>query len=283
MPWLSSCCCGFSIRSGTKAVAILSLLYSVFGLLAVGTFNYGKEVMERESSGGHQTRRPSGFQQMQNPINSSKNNAPDPEEEQKYLNKIKKIEELMTMYAVSVSVNFLVSLSLLIGVKMEKKWLLVPWVVWTALNLVISEVVSLYALDRATTSIPEIFSTAITVYCMLCVISYYQILSRSRPQPSSSLESATLPSGLPADSQCASFPACSTADLTTTAGVGLPPPPASPPPAYTADNPPVYDPPPPYPGSPQQPEKALVVRLESETGPDTEETGAEPVDRTKML
>ena len=40
-------------------------LYSVFGLLAVETFNYGKEVMERESSGGHQTRRPSGFQQMQ--------------------------------------------------------------------------------------------------------------------------------------------------------------------------------------------------------------------------
>ena len=26
MPWLSSCCCGFSIRSGTKAVAILSLV-----------------------------------------------------------------------------------------------------------------------------------------------------------------------------------------------------------------------------------------------------------------
>ena len=31
---------------------------------------------------------------------------------------LSEIEELMTMYAVSVSVNFLVSLSLLIGVKM---------------------------------------------------------------------------------------------------------------------------------------------------------------------
>ena len=26
MPWLSSCCCGFSVRTGTRAIAILSLV-----------------------------------------------------------------------------------------------------------------------------------------------------------------------------------------------------------------------------------------------------------------
>ena len=37
----------------------------------------------------------------------------------------------MSVYAISVSVNFLVSLSLLAGVKLEKRWLLLPWVAWT--------------------------------------------------------------------------------------------------------------------------------------------------------
>merc|ERR1719259_450052 len=149
------------------------------------------------------------------------------------------------LYAVSVSVNFLVSLSLLLGLKMEKRWLLLPWIVWTALNLVVSQAVVLYAPDKRTSTIPDIFSTAIMVYCMLCVISYYQTLSRP-PSSSPATPQPSLPGSLTPDTNCASFPGCQpppgwTPDLT----VALPP---SPPPAYAADSPPLYDPPPPYPG-----------------------------------
>jgi len=251
MPWLTSCCCGFSVRSGTKAVAILSLIYSVFGLLAVGTFNYGKEMLHRERMGINQSRRPTGFQEIKMPPGRELV-VPDEETD---LEKIKKIEELMMLYAVSVSVNFLVSLSLLLGLKMEKRWLLLPWIVWTALNLVVSQAVVLYAPDKRTSTIPDIFSTAIMVYCMLCVISYYQTLS-SPSSSGSGRPPPPFPSNQSPDAHCASFPGCNP-DLT----VALPP---TPPPAYPADNPPLYDPPPPYPGFSPSEEKGLVVRCENE-------------------
>jgi len=185
----------------------------------------------------------------------------------------------MTLYAVSVSVNFLVSLSLLLGVKMEKKWLLLPWIVWTALNLVISQAVVLYAPDRTTSTIPDIFSTAIMVYCMLCVISYYQTLSRPSLSESTPSSTAAAPPPFPASlspgSHCASFPACNppSSDWTPDLTVALPP---SPPPAYPADTPPLYDPPPPYPGYLSPEEKSLVVRCENETAGDDDEVPPAP-------
>ena len=69
MPCLTSCCCGFSVKAGTRAIAILSVVsdsvmktaswlmlhwqvYSVLGLLMVGTFNLEKDrLLERQISG----------------------------------------------------------------------------------------------------------------------------------------------------------------------------------------------------------------------------------------
>ena len=45
----------------------------------------------------------------------------------------------MSFYAISVSVNFVVSLSLLAGVKLERRWLLLPWVGWNSLTLVTNQ------------------------------------------------------------------------------------------------------------------------------------------------
>jgi len=98
MPWLTSCCCGFSVRSGTKAIAVLSLMYSVFGLLAVGTFNYGKEILYREHI--EQSRRPSGFQEIRKPPEIFMEVPPDDHllQKQMEIEKFKKMEELMTLY-----------------------------------------------------------------------------------------------------------------------------------------------------------------------------------------
>jgi hypothetical protein len=54
----------------------------------------------------------------------------------------------MTVYSVSVSVNFLVSLSLLAGAKLEKRWLLVPWILWNTLSLVVSQMAVFYAPNK---------------------------------------------------------------------------------------------------------------------------------------
>ena len=54
----------------------------------------------------------------------------------------------MTVYAISVSVNFLVSLSLLAGVKLEKRWLLVPWISWNTLSLTVSQMAVFYAPNK---------------------------------------------------------------------------------------------------------------------------------------
>ena len=58
------------------------------------------------------------------------------------------LELIMTVYAVSVSVNFLVSLSLLAGVKLEKRWLLVPWITWNTLSLTVSQMAVFYAPNK---------------------------------------------------------------------------------------------------------------------------------------
>ena len=50
--------------------------------------------------------------------------------------KKRRLELIMSAYAISVSINFLVSLSLLAGVKLERRWLLLPWVAWTSLTLI---------------------------------------------------------------------------------------------------------------------------------------------------
>ena len=58
------------------------------------------------------------------------------------------LELIMAVYAVSVSVNFLVSLSLLAGVKLEKRWLLVPWISWNTLSLIVSQMAVFYAPNK---------------------------------------------------------------------------------------------------------------------------------------
>ena len=45
----------------------------------------------------------------------------------------------MSVYSVAVSVNIVVSLSLFIGAKLEKRWLLMPWVAWNTLSLIASQ------------------------------------------------------------------------------------------------------------------------------------------------
>lgn len=275
-------------------MAILSMIYCVFGLLAVGTFNYGKDFLKREPVGVPGVRPPPKMDTMPGwelGIDQDTKNTYHEEitrlDEQKVRfdqEKIKKMEELMTLYAVSVSVNFLVSLSLLLGVKMEKKWLLLPWILWTALCLVISQAVVLYTPERTRSTIPDIFSTAIMVYCMLCVVSYYQTLSNpngggastggSGQSSSPPVVAFPVPNSSPS-SQCASFPNCnlgSTGAIGALGGsarmndltVALPPAP-SPPPAYTLDSPPMYDPPPAYPGFEISSEKLSSVGYEVDT------------------
>jgi len=258
MPWLSSCCCGFSVRTGTRAIAILSLVYSVLGLLMVGTFNIEKDkILDKQSRNWPNS--PS-YQGGGNPI------LPTPEwtfteetegmteEELKDFEKKKRLELIMTVYAVSVSVNFLVSLSLLAGVKLEKRWLLVPWISWNTLSLTVSQMAVFYAPNKTLSTIPDIFSTAISIYCILCVVSYFQTLSnpnRESQTPWTSGACTPHPSNLFPSVLPTRAPLSPRPPLT----VNLPPINAegsdNPPPYQAADSPPVYDPPPPYPGTPE--------------------------------
>jgi len=274
MPWLSSCCCGFSVRTGTRAIAILSLVYSVLGLLMVGTFNIEKDKLLDKPS--HNWPNSPSYQGGGNPIlptpewTFTKETEGMTEEELKEFEKKKRLELIMTVYAVSVSVNFLVSLSLLAGVKLEKRWLLVPWVSWNTLSLTVSQMAVFYAPNKTLSTIPDIFSTAISIYCILCVVSYFQTLSNPNresqtpwtsgacsPNPSS-----LLPSVLP------NRPALSPRPPLT---VNLPPmnPEGSdnPPPYQATDSPPVYDPPPPYPGTPDD-DKMMKIELPERSGED---------------
>jgi len=283
MPFLTTCCCGFSVRTGTKAIAVLSLVYSVLGLLMVGTFKierdrlvgprhkqkpwensyteYSLHNIHREMEAGLPTLTPRTV------IFST----PEPETEfppelidkaqgartEQDKRKAARLELIMTVYAVSVSVNFLVSLSLLAGVRLGQRWLLVPWISWNVLSLLVSQMAVFYAPNKEMTTIPDLFSTVISVYCILCVVSYFQELTA---QPPSSRQERH-----PVWNECdssrslpdlGSEPRDSTAHLSPRRPhliVALPPAPdMGPPPAYPAtEAPPVYDPPPPYPGSPE--------------------------------
>lgn len=276
MPWLTSCCCGFSVKTGTKAIAILSLVYSVLGLLMVGTFkierdrilsekhrnwaasyNYMDHSIHKEMEVGLPTLRPRP--------NIFPTDLPDLEEQgdskdDKERGKARRLELIMTVYAISVSVNFLVSLSLLAGVRLEQRWLLVPWISWNVLSLLVSQMAVFYAPNKAMSTIPDLFSTVISVYCILCVVSYFQELSASPPTNRWSRYWGLSNRGLSEQEQ-PDLEGRSGQDTTTHLSprrphlvVALPPAQdMGPPPAYPclrADSPPVYDPPPPYPGSP---------------------------------
>lgn len=237
MPWIESCCCGFSVKSGTKAIAILSTLYSLMGMLSTGTYNYRKEAIFRDLNQASSIK-----------ITTEKDKM--------------KWEFLFTAFAVFCSINFVVSLSLLMGVRLSNRWLLLPWITWTGLMLAVTQLAVFFiphnhpqhqdsGAIRPTATIPDIFCTAFLIYCEVCVISYFQSLSasardlvlirRDRPVP------------LNTDLEIQSRPAVLT--------VSLPTPPEDRPPSYRPpDDPPAYDqadndPPPPYPGSPTQDEE----------------------------
>jgi len=282
MPFLTTCCCGFSVRTGTKAIAVLSLVYSVLGLLMVGTFkierdrlvsprhkhkpwensytDYSLHNIHREMEAGLPTLTPrtvifstTAEAETEFPpdlIKKGKGPA-SPEQDAR---KAARLELIMTVYAVSVSVNFLVSLSLLAGVRLGQRWLLVPWISWNVLSLLVSQMAVFYAPNKEMTTIPDLFSTVISVYCILCVVSYFQELTAQPPSPRQDRvwnecdSSRSLP-------DLGSDPRDSTAHLSPRRPhliVALPPAAdMGPPPAYPASEaPPVYDPPPPYPGSP---------------------------------
>jgi len=283
MPFLTTCCCGFSVRTGTKAIAVLSLVYSVLGLLMVGTFKierdrlvgprhkqkpwensyteYSLHNIHREMEAGLPTLTPRTVifstpeaETEFPPELIDKAQGARTEQDKR---KAARLELIMTVYAVSVSVNFLVSLSLLAGVRLGQRWLLVPWISWNVLSLLVSQMAVFYAPNKEMTTIPDLFSTVISVYCILCVVSYFQELTA---QPPSSRQERH-----PVWNECdssrslpdlGSEPRDSTAHLSPRRPhliVALPPAPdMGPPPAYPAtEAPPVYDPPPPYPGSPE--------------------------------
>jgi len=292
MPFLTTCCCGFSVRTGTKAIAVLSLVYSVLGLLMVGTFkierdrlvgprhkqkpwensytDYSLHNIHREMEvrrgidsialkAGLPTLTPRTLifstteAETEFPPKLIDKGPARTEQDKR---KAARLELIMTVYAVSVSVNFLVSLSLLAGVRLGQRWLLVPWISWNVLSLLVSQMAVFYAPNKEMTTIPDLFSTVISVYCILCVVSYFQELTA---QPPTSREN-----GHPVWNECDSSRSLpdlgsdtrdSTAHLSPRRPhliVALPPAAdMGPPPAYPAtEAPPVYDPPPPYPGSP---------------------------------
>lgn len=276
MPCLTSCCCGFSVKAGTRAIAILSVVYSVLGLLMVGTFNLEKDrLLERQITGwpGPTSGNPS-FHGVVDPnlgnldghimkeqleyreydIHTSLSN-----EELKKYEKQKRLELIMSVYAISVSVNFLVSLSLLAGVRLEKRWLLLPWMAWTTLSLIVSQMAVFYTPNKTMSTIPDIFSTGISIYCIMCVYSYFQTLSedggQERGRGVSSLrvtsQSTWTGAGHQATNLRTSYITASPAPLSPRSPLTVSLPPDSPPAYQSPDNPPTYDPPPPYPGSPQ--------------------------------
>ena len=58
------------------------------------------------------------------------------------------MELIMTVPAPAVSLKFWVSISLLVAVKLEKRWLLVPCISWTTLSLAVSKMTVFYAPNK---------------------------------------------------------------------------------------------------------------------------------------
>lgn len=303
MPCLTTCCCGFSVRAGTRAIAILSLVYSVLGLLVVGTYNIGmdRQRMYGRQMGGWPTNTNPSFhgvvdtrvinvgslpqthdtpvltykedidlddyfdddleEDLDDDLEEDLEDAPEKhleddevsdEDDLKKYEKKRRLELMMSCYSVAVSVNIVVSLSLLIGVKLEKRWLLMPWVAWNTLSLIISQM-AIFVVPGKSPIIPDIFSTGLSIYCIMCVYSYFQVLSES---PAMRTALPPVPPVTP------SYP--------LTVELPLDQPPSYEPP----DNPPSYDPPPPYPGLPEAKEE--VITIEEEKHEDTAGEGAEP-------
>lgn len=108
-------------------------------------------------------------------------------------------------------------------------------------------------------TIPDIFSTGISIYCIMCVYSYFQTLSedggQERGRGVSSLrvtsQSTWTGAGHQATNLRTSYITASPAPLSPRSPLTVSLPPDSPPAYQSPDNPPTYDPPPPYPGSPQ--------------------------------
>lgn len=285
MPCLTTCCCGFSVRAGTRAIAILSLVYSVLGLLVVGTYNIGmdRQRMYGRQMGGWPTNTnpsfhgvvdtrvinvgslPQSHQSQDTPVLTYKEDSDlddyfdddtedetekdrmeygvSDEDDLKKYEKKRRLELMMSCYSVAVSVNIVVSLSLLIGVKLEKRWLLMPWVAWNSLSLIISQM-AIFVVPGKSPIIPDIFSTGLSIYCLMCVYSYFQVLSETSGSPLVRTAPPPVPPVTP------SYP--------LTVELPLDQPPSYEPP----DNPPSYDPPPPYPGLPE--DKDEVITMEEE-------------------
>jgi len=297
MPWLTTCCCGFSVRTGTKAIAILSLVYSVLGLLMVATFKIERDrlVIEKHRSWGSSftdysihkefevglpTLRPrtiifsTATPDIENQTDRVETGSGKPPLDGSGR---RRLEVIMTVYAVSVSVNFLVSLSLLAGVRLGQRWLLVPWISWNVLSLLISQLAVFYAPNKAMTTVPDLFSTFISVYCIFCVCSYFQeltgqpgtthVTNRIPPWPECGM---TLPER--GDQEAGTGQEFAGPHLSPRRPhlvVALPPSQdLGPPPAYPSlgsDCPPSYDPPPPYPGSPDAKEKEDLAGILGES------------------
>ena len=106
-------------------------------------------------------------------------------------------------------------------------------------------------------SVPDIFTTGISIYCIMCVYSYFQVLSES---PLVRTAVPPLPPVTPSYALTVELP-------------------QDQPPTYEPpDNPPSYDPPPPYPGLPQG--KDEVLNMEEEKHEDSAAEGQAQTENT---
>ena len=82
---------------------------------------------------------------------------------------------LTTLVTVTVTVTMTVTVTVTVTITTPTARLLVPWISWNVLSLLVSQMAVFYAPNKAMTTIPDLFSTVISVYCILCVVSYFQV------------------------------------------------------------------------------------------------------------